>query len=179
MNHTALHRNRWRLAAWGSAAALILLPLVAMRFTTEVNWGPRDFAFAIALVLFVGIAYEAAVRMSAHRAYRAAAGLALAATFVVWWANAAVGIIGSEDNPVNLLFDAVPLLGIVGGLLVRFRAHGMARVMVAVAGAQVAVAAFAFAGGFGFTGPFTVFFTAMWLTSAWLFAKAARPPAGG
>jgi hypothetical protein len=80
---------------------------------------------------------------------------------------------------VNLLFDAVPLVGLIGALLVRFRARGMARVMVAVAVAQVAVAVIAFAGGFGFTGPFTVFFAALWLISAWLFAKAARRQAGG
>jgi len=30
--------NRWRIAIWGSAAFLLLLPLVAMQFTGEVVW---------------------------------------------------------------------------------------------------------------------------------------------
>ena len=32
-----------RLLAWGAAAALLLLPLVAMQFTEEVNWTVFDF----------------------------------------------------------------------------------------------------------------------------------------
>lgn len=32
--------NPWRIVGWGTAAALLLLPLVAMQFTSEVNW-PR------------------------------------------------------------------------------------------------------------------------------------------
>lgn len=165
--------ERWRLAAWGTAAALILLPLIAMQFTSGVNWGVEDFGLAVAMVLIAGITFELAVRITGNRAYRAAVGIALAAAFVLLWVNAAVGIIGSENNRINLLFDAVPLAGVIGAALVRFRARGMARVMVVVACAQVAVAVIVFAAGFGFTGPLTVFFSAMWLTSGWLFGKAA------
>ncbi|MDB5743172.1 MAG: hypothetical protein JWR68_1487 [Polaromonas sp.] len=166
--------SRWRLAAWGSAAGLILLPLFAMQFTDEVKWSPQDFGFAVAMVVGVGAAYEMAVRMTSNRAYRVAVGLALAAASLLIWANAAVGIIGSEDNAVNLWFDAVPALGLVGAALARFRAQAMARAMAATALAQVMVAVAVFVAGFGFTGPVTVFFAAMWLTSAWLFRKAAR-----
>jgi len=35
--------NRWRVAIWGSAALLLLLPWVAREFTREVNWTPADF----------------------------------------------------------------------------------------------------------------------------------------
>jgi hypothetical protein len=50
----------------------------------------------------------------------------------------------------------------------------MARAMVATALAQALVFAAALIAGLGFTGPITVFFAALWLTSAWLFRKAAR-----
>lgn len=172
--HGRPSRNRWRMAAWGAAAGLILLPLVAMQFTQEVDWGPEDFAFAIMMVAGVGVTYELAVRTTGNRAYRAGVGVALAAAFVQVWVNAAVGIIGSEDNPVNWLFDAVPAVGVVGALIARFRPAGLARAMAATAVAQVLVAVAAFAAGFGFTGPITVFFTGLWLISAWLFRKAAR-----
>jgi hypothetical protein len=166
--------NRWRLAAWGTAAALILLPLLAMQFTQEVNWGTEDFAFATVMVVGVGVTYELAVRMTGNRAYRAGAAVALVAAFVLVWANAAVGIIGSENNRVNWLFDAVPVVGIVGALMARFQPVGMARAMVGTALAQMLVAVIALAVGFDFTGPVTVFFTGMWLISAWLFRRAAR-----
>jgi hypothetical protein len=32
-----------RIAIWGTAAFLLLLPWVAMQFTTEVNWTLFDF----------------------------------------------------------------------------------------------------------------------------------------
>jgi hypothetical protein len=36
--------SRRRLAAWATAAILLLLPLIAMPFTDEVNWDETDFA---------------------------------------------------------------------------------------------------------------------------------------
>ncbi|MDQ2695792.1 MAG: hypothetical protein M3Z21_10530, partial [Pseudomonadota bacterium] len=35
--------SRWRIAVWGTAAFLLLLPLAAMQFTNEVNWDETDF----------------------------------------------------------------------------------------------------------------------------------------
>ena len=166
--------SAWRWAAWGTAAGLILLPLVAMQVTQEVNWGVDDFVFAVALVGGTGATFELAVRTTASRAYRAAVGVALAAAFILVWGNLAVGMIGSEDNPVNLMFFGVLVVGIVGAIAARFRPRGMARALVATALAQVLAAVIALIGGFGFAGPLTVFFAALWLASAWLFRKAAQ-----
>lgn len=168
------HPGRWRITAWSTAAAFIVLPLLAMQVTEEVDWTLFDFAFAGALVLGVGVAYELAVRMTPNRAYRAAVGIALAAAFILVWVNGAVGIIGSEDNPANRMYGGVLAIGIVGAMIARFRPGGMAYAMVATAVAQLLVAIIALAAGLGFTGPITVFFGALWLTSAWLFRKAAR-----
>lgn len=166
--------GRVRAVAWGGAAALILLPLVAMRFTTEVDWDGGDFIFAIGLVGGVGLMFELAVRMSPSRAYRGGVGVALAAAFLLTWINLAVGIIGNEDNPFNLLYFAVMAVAALGAVAARFRAGGMAVAMALAAVAQIAVAVVALAGGFGFTGPITVFFGGLWLASAWLFRKAER-----
>jgi GNAT superfamily N-acetyltransferase len=175
--------SRWRIAAWGTAAALMLLPLVAMQVTDEVVWDLADFAFAGALVGGVGVTYELAVRMTRNRAYRAAVAVALAAAFILVWVNAAVGIIGSEDNPANLMYGGVLAVGIVGAVIARFQPHGMARALVATALAQVSVAAIALIAGLGSTasGPLEILtlngcFAALWLMSAWLFRKAAREP---
>lgn len=161
------------MAAWGSAAGFILLPLLAMLVTEEVNWGLEDFAFATALVLGVGLTFEMAVRMTRNTAYRAAVFIALVAAFLLFWINAAVGIIGNEENPANAMYFGVLAVAILGALIARFRPVGMTLALVATAIAQVLVFLIALIAGFGFTGPITVFFAALWLTSAWLFREAA------
>jgi hypothetical protein len=169
-------RRRWRIAAW-TGAALVLLPLVAMQFTDEVNWSETDFIVAGALIGGTGLTFELAAKATANHAYRAAVGLALAAAFLLIWLNLAVGIIGTEDNPLNLIFGAVLATGIIGAIIVRCRPLGMARAMLATALAQLLVVVIAPTAGLGFMAPIwplTGFFAALWLGSAWLFRKSAR-----
>src|SRR5688500_927904 len=166
--------SRWRIAVWGTAALVLLLPLVAMQFTEDVAWDLADCAIFGAMLVGACGTYELAARMTRNSAYRAAVGVALAAAFILVWINLAVGIIGSEDNPANLMYGGVLAVGIVGAIVARFQPHGMARALVATALAQALVAMIAMIAGLGFTGPSTVFFAALWLISAWLFRKAAR-----
>lgn len=129
--------KRWRLAGWSAAALLLLLPAMAMRFTDAVAWGPGDFLLAGALVGGVGLGFELAVKRSGNRAYRAGAALALATGFALVWANAAVGIVGSEDEAVNGLFYGVAAVGLAGAALAQFRARGMAWAMLVTAVAHL------------------------------------------
>jgi len=133
--------------------------------------------FLAILLAGAGGAFELAARASHRNAYRLAAAIAVAAGLLNIWINLAVGIIGSEDNPANLMFGAVLAVALAGVILARFRPAGMARAMVATAAAQLAVFVAALLAGLGFTGPITVFFTGLWLTSAWLFARAVREQA--
>jgi hypothetical protein len=178
----------WRIAGWTVAALILLLPLIAMQFTTEVNWNMSDFAFAAALLIGTGLTYELTVRKRGDTAYRAAVGVALAAVFMLIWFNGAVGLIGSENNPANLMYGGVLAVGIIGAIIARFRPHGMARALFATALAQALVGVIALAAGLGATGPIwpldilglTGFFVTLFTGSALLFRKAAREqsPAG-
>ena len=148
-----------------------------MQFTDEVNWSETDFLVAGALIGGTGLAFELAASATANHAYRAAVGLALAAAFLLIWLNLAVGIIGTEDNPLNLMFGAVLATGIIGAVIVRCQPVGMARAMLATALAQLLVAVIAPTAGAGSMAPvwwLTGCFAALWLGSAWLFRKAAR-----
>ena len=169
--------NRWSAAMWSGAAFLLLLPWVAMRFTDEVDWTAMDFAtFGTMLLLACGT-YELAARSHDNRTYRAAAALAVVGGFFLVWVNLAVGIIGSEANPANLMFAGVLAVGIAGVALARGRPRGMAYAMGATAIAQASVGVIALAGGAGDTlrlVALTGSFVALWLGSAALFRVAAR-----
>ena len=86
--------HRGRIVAWGSAALLILLPLLAMQVTNQVNWGVFDFVAAALLIGGAGLGWELALRLTRNRARRAAIALALAAAFLLTWAELAVGVFG-------------------------------------------------------------------------------------
>ena len=179
------HRHLWRIAPWMIAALPLLLPLAAMPFTDQVNWDGTDFIAFGTMLLGVCGAYELAARVMGSTAFRAAVGVAVVAAFILIWMNLAVGIIGSEDNPANLMYAGVLAVAVLGGLVVRFQPHGMAHVLVATALAQVVVGVIALSAGLGSTGAnwpqaimvLTGFFSALWLLAAWLFRKAAREPA--
>ena len=174
--------RRWRIAGWGAAAILLLIPLVAMQFTDEVAWGVEDFAAIGALLVGVGATYELAVRKTRKTAYRFAAGVALAAAFILVWLSVGVGVIGKDGDPANGMYFGVLAVGIIGAIIARFEPHGMARALFATAIAQALVAAIALIAGFGRETPnwpldflvLTGFFAALWLLSAWLFRKTAR-----
>jgi hypothetical protein len=160
----------------------LLLPLVAMQFTDEIVWDETDFIVMGAMLFGACGTYALAARMTGNVAYRAAVGVAVVAAFILIWMNLAVGIIGSEDNPANLMYGGVLAVAILGALVVRFQPRGMARALAATALAQALVGVIALIGGLGSTGAnwprvivvLTGFFAALWLLSAWLFRKAAR-----
>jgi len=174
-NRNPRRRSGWRIAVWGGASLLLLLPWVAMQFTGEVNWGSADFVIFGAL-LFAGCGtYELTTRMTGNRAYRIGVGIAFAAAFLLVWISLTVGIIGTEGNPANLMFGGVLATGIVGSLLARFRPRGMARALAATALVQALVAAVALLAGWEMEAVILpMFFAALWLASAWLFRKAAQ-----
>ena len=172
----------WRIAVWATAALILLLPLAAMQFTDEVVWDETDFIVFGAMLAVACGTFELAARMTGNLLYRAAVGVAVAATFILVWINLAVGIIGSEDNPANLMYGGVLAVAIIGAVIGRFQPVGMARALAATALAQALVGVIALTAGFGSTAPsfpeaivfLTGFFAALWLISAWLFRKAAR-----
>ena len=168
-----LRWSPWRVAGWSIPVLLLLLPAVAMRFTSEVDWTASDFVFAAALLGSVGLAFELIVRKSRSLAYRFGAGLAVVAAFLTVWVNAAVGMIGPEGNPYNLVFGAVLLVALAGSVLARFEAQGMARAMVAAGIAQAAAGAFGLATD-ARGAVLSMAFAGLWLLSAALFRSSAR-----
>ena len=162
-----------RISAWGGAAALILLPLLAIKIMDASAWQVSDLPFAVIMVAAVGIAFEIALRIPAKWTRRAGTAAALATAFLLVWGNLAVGFAGSEDNRINITFFAIPLVALIGSVVARFRSAGVALALVAAAVTQIAAGLIALFDGH-FTIPLTVFFTGFWLASALLFRRSAR-----
>jgi hypothetical protein len=175
--HSGARRTPWRIIGWSIPAVLLVIPLVA-----GFPWTPLDYVFAAVLFGLVGLCIELGVRSSTNTAYRIGVGLAVLASFLLLWLNAAVGIIGNEDLDANMLFLGVIAVALGGSFVARFRAVGMSRAMVLAAVAQVIVPFAAYAFALAPLEPLlrrevpvlTTFFTGVWLLSAWLFRRAGR-----
>ena len=185
---------RARHVAYGStigivlaAASILLVPLLAMQITDAVVWDLADFVVAGGLLAGTGLMFRMAARKAGNIAYRAAAGIALAAAFILVWLVGAVGVIGEDGDRADLMYVGVLAVGMIGAIIARFRPDGMARALLAMALVQALVAVIALIAGkhqapissvyeiVGLNG----FFVALFIASAWLFRHAAReqPPA--
>ncbi len=157
----------WRLAMWGALATLLSLPAI-FRFP----WTTSDFVIMGIMLGSVGLGIEFLVRRSGSYAYRLGSVAAVLTAFMTVWANLAVGMIGSEDNPYNLYFMAIPPVVFVAAALVRFEARRTAWIMAGAAGVQLALAL----GGMDVDlrgARFSSFFAILWLISAAMFWGAA------
>jgi hypothetical protein len=158
--HNPAYRSTIRIVL--AAAFILSLPLLAMLITDEVDWGVADFVFAGVLLVGTGLMFELVAKKAANNPYRAAVGVAVATAFILVFLMGAVGIIG--------------------GVIARFRPEGMARALLATALATALVAVIALIAGkhqapissvweiLGLNG----FFIALFIASAWLFRRAAR-----
>lgn len=174
-----------RIVGWSVAAGVLLLPLVAMLFTQEVNWGLEDFVFAGLLLGGSGLLFEWILRRSNDDTYRTGALLALAAMVLLVWSNAAVGFVGSGANVANVLYFALVAIPLLGGFVSGFTARGMFLTLILTAIVQVAITGFVFLAGFvsgaesGAVLAINAIFILVWLGAAALFHRAASDTSVG
>ena len=162
-----------RLLMWSGLLGLWLLPLIAKQFTDEVQWSTMDHVFWFFMLAIPGAVIEVVSRLTSNWAYRGGVVIALATSFVITWANLAVGIVGNEDNPINLVFFGVVAIAVFGSILVGFKASRMRWVFLATAAAQ-ALSALVALQAEPFVWVFCGITTALWLAVATLFGRAAE-----
>lgn len=122
---------------------LLAIPLLAMQFTDEVQWSPVDFLVMGLLLFCTGLAFEWLLRRGISGLARIAAGIALFSTFLMTWANLAVGLVGGEAHPANVALLIVPMVGLAGAVMVRLRPRGMAITLALMAVVHSAITALA------------------------------------
>ena len=74
---------------------LLMIPLIAMQFTTEVNWGVADFLIAGMLLVGTGLLAEFILRKITKPSTRIALLVLLVVGFLLVWAELGVGIFGT------------------------------------------------------------------------------------
>ncbi len=78
-----------------TVAFLLLVPLIAMQFTNEVNWTLFDFVAAGGLLLGTGLMSELVMRKVKKIQYRIVICVALLVILFLVWIELAVGIFGT------------------------------------------------------------------------------------
>lgn len=77
-------------------AILLLVPLIAMQFTNEVNWSFFDFLVAGLLLLAAGLACEFVLQKVKKPVHRIAICAAILLALLLIWIELAVGIFGTS-----------------------------------------------------------------------------------
>lgn len=116
--------------------------------------------------------------------YRLGAAVALGTVLLLLFGIGALGIIGA-GGPPDLLYLGAVGIGVVGAVVARLRARGMALALAATAAATVLAGLVAIAVGLhdreGASVPeilgLSVMYAALFGLSAWLFRRAADPAA--
>ena len=178
-------RSLWKTPAVTTALFLLAASL-GNHFVEGWNWEPLGFVRIGIIVFGFGLAYELVSRKMDTIAYRTAVGVALVTALVLLWGNF---VQMADVNPAAMIYFSVPLVGIIGAAIARFRPHGMTRALFATAFAQALVltnalirnphiTSWAPAVTRGFAG--NALFVLLFVGSALLFRIAARgmPEAG-
>jgi peptidoglycan/LPS O-acetylase OafA/YrhL len=74
---------------------LLIIPLIAMQFTNEVNWSAMDFLMAGILLFGASLAIEFVVRKVKSRKNRIIICVIIIVLLLLVWAELAVGLFGS------------------------------------------------------------------------------------
>ena len=89
-----MKKNRL-LIILGIVAAILLIPLIAMQFTDEVNWQLTDFVIFGVLLFGVGILIEISLKNLKTSKFKTPIIIAIVILFLLIWAELGVGIFGT------------------------------------------------------------------------------------
>jgi hypothetical protein len=183
-------RSLWKRPAW-ITALILLIPVLGNQFVDGWNWDLGGFVVAGIFLFGTSLIYELATRKADTIAHRAAVGIPLATALLLVWMNAVW--MSESENPANAMWFGVPIVGIVGAAIARFRPNGMARALFAMALAQALVTVIVLIIWLPQITPQTItswepplvrmfglnaLFAALFAGSALLFQKAARAEPG-
>jgi hypothetical protein len=99
----------------------LTIPLTAMYFFSAVAWSLSDFVIAGVLIFGTGVLYKFVTLSKSEIWYKTGMGLAFLAGLTLIWVNMAAGIVGTENNPFNLVYVALIAAALAGLFVIRFK----------------------------------------------------------
>ncbi len=129
------------------AALLLLIPLAASFITAEMQWTFSDYVLVWVMLFVAGTTYTLVSRLSSDYTYKAAVALASVTGLFMVWSNLAVGIIGNEDNAINVVYFVIIMVGFIGAFWVRFQSKGLSRVLIGMCILLATIAMYALLSG--------------------------------
>lgn len=90
-----MNTNKRLIVILSIASILLLIPLITMQFSSEVNWSFADFIVAGILLFGTGLACEFIIRKVKTRKQRIILCAIVLATCFLIWVELAVGIFGT------------------------------------------------------------------------------------
>jgi hypothetical protein len=90
-----LTANKRLVAIIAFVGILLLIPLVAMQFTSEVNWSRFDFLLAGVLLLGTGLLVEGVLRTVKTKSKRLLLVSVILLILALIWVELAVGLFGT------------------------------------------------------------------------------------
>lgn len=88
-------KNKRLIIILTTVAMLLLIPFIAIQSTDEVTWTSFDFVVMGILLLSTGLMCELVLRKVTKIEYRIALCAVILGTFLLIWAELAVGIFGT------------------------------------------------------------------------------------
>ena len=136
MHRNQLGKTMLRVAL--AALALLMVPLVASRVVEGWNWSAGSFVFVYLLFFATGMAYALIARKMGAWTYKAGVGLALFGGFALGWST----MVQTADSghPERLWYLSALAVGVVGALLARLKARGLALTLFAMAATLALIA---------------------------------------
>jgi hypothetical protein len=120
------------------ALALLMVPLIASQVVEGWNWPPAAFVRVYLLFFATGMLYAVIARKMGTWSYKAGVGVALVAAFALGWSN--MVHVADSENPANLVYYSVLVVGAVGASLARLKARGLARTLFVMAATLALIA---------------------------------------
>ena len=120
------------------ALAALMVPLVASRLVEGWNWSAGSFVFVYVLFFAVGMTYALIARKMGVWSYKVGVGVALFSGFALGWSTMVQ--VADSEHPENLAYHIVLAVGVIGVLVSRLRARGLAYTLFAMAATLTLIA---------------------------------------